>query len=163
MLPLLRRFFLSIFHKRARKRLENFGVGVKLFLYVIIISRTSFRVSLHSIVCLNVKKLLARSRRRIWGLSDSNGIRTHNQLVRKRELNHLAKRGNWPNWLNGWVFLYELSGCGFEFRCCQVTSCVMCVIKNIHIINVGLSPSEKNCVICFIESPLKLMKSSSYN
>ena len=23
----------------------------------------------------------------------------------------------WPVWLNGWVFVYELSGCGFEFSC----------------------------------------------
>ena len=23
----------------------------------------------------------------------------------------------WSVWLNGWVFVYELSGCGFEFRC----------------------------------------------
>ena len=22
-----------------------------------------------------------------------------------------------PVWLNGWVFVYELSGCGFESRC----------------------------------------------
>ena len=41
--------------------------------------------------CLHVKKLLARSRRDIWSLSDSNGIRTHNHLARKRALNHLAK------------------------------------------------------------------------
>ena len=34
-------------------------------------SRTSFRVNLHSIVCLNVKELLARSRRHIWSLSHS--------------------------------------------------------------------------------------------
>ena len=27
----------------------------------------------------------------IWSLSDGNGIRTHNHLVRKRTLNHLAK------------------------------------------------------------------------
>ena len=25
----------------------------------------------------------------------------------------------WPVWLNGWVFVYELSGCGFESRCCR--------------------------------------------
>ena len=25
----------------------------------------------------------------------------------------------WPVWLNGSVFVYELSGCGFESRCCQ--------------------------------------------
>ena len=23
----------------------------------------------------------------------------------------------WPVWLNGQVFVYELSGCGFEFSC----------------------------------------------
>ena len=23
----------------------------------------------------------------------------------------------WPVWLNGWVFVYELSGCGFESSC----------------------------------------------
>ena len=56
--------------------------------------------------CLNNKKLLAQNRRDIWSLSDSNGIRTHNHLVRKRTLNHL----------NGWVFVYELSCCGFESR-----------------------------------------------
>ena len=38
--------------------------------------------------CLNVKKLLARSRHEIW--------------------------------LNGWVFVYELSGCGFESSCSHV-------------------------------------------
>ena len=34
-------------------------------LYVVIMSRTSFRVNPHSIVCLNVKELLARSRSHI--------------------------------------------------------------------------------------------------
>ena len=24
---------------------------------------------------------------------------------------------NWPVWLNGWVLVYELSGCGFESSC----------------------------------------------
>ena len=40
---------------------------------------------------LNVKELLARNRRDIRSLSDSNWIQTHNQLVRKRTLNHSAK------------------------------------------------------------------------
>ena len=40
-----------------------------------------------------------------------NWTRTHNHWVRKRTLNHLV-------WLNGWVFVYELSGCGFE-SCCS--------------------------------------------
>ena len=54
--------------------------------------------------CLNVKELLARCRCEIWSLSDCNWTRTHNHLV-------------WPVWLNGWVFVYELSGCGFESSC----------------------------------------------
>ena len=41
--------------------------------------------------CLNVKKLLARSRREICSLSDCNWTRTQNHLVRKRTLNHLVE------------------------------------------------------------------------
>ena len=26
----------------------------------------------------------------------------------------------WPVWLNGWLFVYDLGGCGFEPRCCQL-------------------------------------------
>ena len=51
--------------------------------------------------CLNVKELLARNRRDFWNLSDCKGTQTHNHIVRKRTLNHLA----------------ELSGCGFESLC----------------------------------------------
>ena len=36
--------------------------------------------------------------------------------VCKRTLDHLAR----PIWLNGWLFVGELSGCGFEFRCCHL-------------------------------------------
>ena len=43
---------------------------------------------------LNVKERLTPNRRDIWSLSDSNRIRTHNYLVRKRTLNHLAKQAN---------------------------------------------------------------------
>ena len=50
-------------------------------------------------------------RRNTWSLSDSNGTRTHNHLVRNRTLSHLAK-----------VFVYKLSGCGFEFPCCHLKS-----------------------------------------
>ena len=58
-------------------------------------SRTSFRVTLHSTVCLNVKELLAQSRRHIWNLSDTNGIRTYNHWVGTRTLNDLAKLAKW--------------------------------------------------------------------
>ena len=60
-----------------------------IWLYVIIVSHTSFRVNLHSIVCLNVKELLAQSQQHIWSLSDSSGIWMHNQIVHKQTPNHL--------------------------------------------------------------------------
>ena len=143
--------------------------GRCIWLYVLIMSRTCFRVSPHFIVALNVKELLVRNRHEIWSLSNCNWTRTHNHLVHKRTLNHLAKLVKWLScvvstylegasdrmffiisstrfrvsphsivgwisrkslhetgkysqhssnicsvWLNGWVFVYELSGCGFE-------------------------------------------------
>ena len=54
--------------------------------------------------CLDVKELLARSRREIFSLSDCNWTRTHNHLVHKRTLNHLAKLAlscHVRVWLNG--------------------------------------------------------------
>ena len=149
---------IKFYHQNSRK-----------WLYVIIMSRTSFRVDLNSIVSLNVKQILARSRRHIWSLSDSNGIRTHNHLFRKQTLNHLAKPAKWlscvvstylhsafdcmllsshvwdkhradmysqhssiiwPVWLNGWVFIYELNGCGFESRCCHLEKDIQ---HNMHV------------------------------
>ena len=47
--------------------------------------------------------------------NDWNGTRTHNHLVCKRTLNHLAN--HWTVWLNSWAFFYEISGCGFQSRC----------------------------------------------
>ena len=60
-------------------------------------SRTNFRVNLHSIVCLDVKEPLAWSRHHIWSLSGRNEIRTHNHLVRKRTLKHLVKLAKWSS------------------------------------------------------------------
>ena len=65
------------------------------WLYVIIMSRTSFRVNPHPIVCLNVMEHLARSNHHIWSLSDMNQIRTHDHLVGKQRLNHLVKLAKW--------------------------------------------------------------------
>ena len=50
---------------------------------------------IYSIVCMNVRELLAQCRRHVWSSSDSNEIRTHNHLVPKRTLNHLAKLAKW--------------------------------------------------------------------
>ena len=54
--------------------------------------------------------------------SESSRIRTHNHLIHKQTLkhltfNHLTSR---RVGLNGRVFIYELSGCRFESRCCYV-------------------------------------------
>ena len=51
--------------------------------------------------CLNVNELLARNRHDIWSLIDSNRIRTHNHLVRKWTLNHLAKLAKWLSFEQG--------------------------------------------------------------
>ena len=75
-------------------RCENLSVWC-IWLYVFIISRTSFRVNPHSIVGLNVKELLAQGRQHVWSLSDRNEIGTHNYLVRKRTRKHLAKLTKW--------------------------------------------------------------------
>ena len=88
-----------------------------IWLYVIIISRTSFRVNPHSIVCLNVKDLLAQSRCEIWSISDSNGIRTHNHWFSKRTLNHLAKLAKW---LSCAVSTYLYSAFDSMLLLCQV-------------------------------------------
>ena len=83
-------------------------------------SRTSFRANLPSIVCLNVKELLARSRLHIGILSDSNAIRTQNHLVRKQIVNGLAKLAYWlAKWLS---VVYKLSGYGLKSRCCDVNN-----------------------------------------
>ena len=65
------------------------------------------KMNLDSLLCLNVMELLARSRRHIWSLSDSNVIRTQNHLVRKRTHNHLAKLVLWVlfvkyEWIKSW-------------------------------------------------------------
>ena len=124
-----------------------------IWLYVIILSHTIFRVNPHSVVSLNIKELLAWSRRHISSLSDSNVILTHNHIVRKRihsetphgdftlkriysEMrihsetrtwhdNNIQSNAQdssiiWPVWPNCWVFIYELSGFGFESRCCHL-------------------------------------------
>ena len=72
---------------------------------------------------LNVKERLARSRLEIWSLSECNWTWTQNHLVRKWTLNHLAKLANLTKvWPNGWVFVNELSGSGFESSCSPLYS-----------------------------------------
>ena len=62
--------------------------------------------------CLNAKGLLALSRREIWVLSDYNWTRTHNHLVDKRTLNHLAKPAKWLSYVVS-TYLYGKFDCMF--------------------------------------------------
>ena len=50
----------------------------------------------------------------------------HDIIITYSQMHHANKYSQhtsiiWPVWLNGWVFIYELSGCGFEPCCCQLT------------------------------------------
>ena len=92
-----------------------------IWLYVIIMSRTSFKVNPHTIIFLNVKELLARSRCYIWSLSDSKEIRTHNHLVRKQTLNHLAKLAKWLS--------FVVSTCLYGVFDCVLLSWLYVIIK----------------------------------
>ena len=68
-------------------------------------------------ICLNVKELLARNRRDSSSLSDCNGTRTRNHLVRKGTLNHLPKLTKWLRWVVS-TYLYSAFDC--MFLSCQV-------------------------------------------
>ena len=58
--------------------------------------------------CLDFKEILAQNRCHIWSLSDSNKIRTHNDLVRKQIFNHLTKLAKWFSCV---VSTYHLTLC----------------------------------------------------
>ena len=48
-----------------------------------------------------------------------NMIIIHNQMHQTDEYSQHSSI-IWPVWLNGWVLVYELSGWGFESRCCHL-------------------------------------------
>ena len=88
-------------HYKFRKTLKNNNL-IACYYHVMYAFQSEFTIY----YCLNAKEFLARNKRDIWSLSGSNGIRTHNHLVRKWTLNHLAKLAiGYDYWLNGWVFI----------------------------------------------------------
>ena len=54
----------------------------------------------------------------------------------------------------------------FTYQKALLNTLVLLIFKIVRslqcILKVGLSPSKKNCVICFTESPLKMMKNAFY-
>ena len=82
----------SVFDFKGMIRFGKRWINETSFEYMLLHVTHEFRSeSIHSIVYVNVKEILARSRRHIWNLSDNNGIQTHNHLFRQRTLRHLAK------------------------------------------------------------------------
>ena len=57
----------------------------------------------------NIPERLPRNRCDIWSLSEY-----HADKYSQR------KSIIWPLWQNGWVFVYEISAWGFEYRCCHI-------------------------------------------
>ena len=103
-------------------------------------------------ICLNVKELLARSRREIWRWSDCNWTRTQNHLILKRTLNHLAKLLLFMFYINRFnnELVFKIKN-GYEPE-----------LKTPEpIIKIGLLPSKKLFFICFSDSP-SMMKKNFY-
>ena len=58
---------------------------------------------------------------RMWIHSETRKwcmIIPYSQMHRTDRYSHLSSI-SWPVWLNCWVFVYKLSSCGFESRCCH--------------------------------------------
>ena len=75
-------------------------------------------------ICLNGKEILARNRRDISSLSDYNGTPTHNHIVRKWTLNHLAKLTEWLSCVVS-TYLYG----AFD---CRLLSCHVPISEWVH-------------------------------
>ena len=60
-----------------------------------------------------------------------NMIRTYSQMLRTDKYSQHSSI-IWPVWLNGWVFNYELSGCGFESRCSHLGLCFLKTLQTFY-------------------------------
>lgn len=50
---------------------------------------------------------------------------TTNKFIKQ----HATNQRFWPVWLNGWIFVCNLSGCEFEFHCSHLNfSCCTCFL-----------------------------------
>ena len=81
--------------------------------------------------CLKVKDHLCRNRHEISGLSDCNKTRTHDHLVFKRTLNHLAKLAKLSlqtKWLWVQVLLQSLECCSSLIH--PALCFIFCSMKN---------------------------------
>ena len=150
---------------------ENLSVKC-IWLYVLAMSRTTFKVNQHSIVAWILRKFLLWRRRKILILSNSNWTGSHNHLVYQQAPNHFAELTKWlscflstsfyggfdcmflschPH-LSGWI-LYETSKCARasteEFLVIQPTSGSRSTLNFVRNLSVCLSFCLSVCLsIC---------------
>ena len=120
-----------------------------MWLCVIIISRKGFRENLHSIVAWMSRNslfktgMISECRECMKRVGDI--IITYSQMDRTDKYSQYSSV-IWSVWLNGWVFLYKISGSGFESRCCYLncvfSECKASVGKDIFSDNVNAGRSE---------------------
>ena len=118
-----------------------------IWLYVIIMSHTRFRVNLHSIVTWIPRNSCSKQAQYLqfkWQQRDSKPVpskqfldiqvttecrftlkRVHDMLITYSQMQRTDKHSQhssiiWSVWLNGWVFIYKQSGFGFESCCCHL-------------------------------------------
>ena len=67
-------------------------------------------------------------------------------MLNKLKINKINKHSSiiWPIWLNGWEFVYELSGCGFGCRCCHINSMDSCKLQLEKYLKMTFASPSKN-------------------
>ena len=115
---------LSLAYSFSKTALSNHFWVFPFIRYVIITSRTRFRVNLHSIVAWISRNSLLETD----AISEFQVIATihfemrTDMIITYSQIHRIDKYWQhssiiWSVWLNGWVFVYKLSGYGFESRC----------------------------------------------
>ena len=65
----------------------------------------------------------------------------------------------WPIWLNDWVFVYKLSGCGFESCCCHLINLYISYTLTIWLRNLNTGFTLNNCLF----GSVKLTKNDDFD
>ena len=119
-----------LFVKRSMKVFRFFIYCLQRFLWLCF-PRCFINNTVFNIICVAIRfRVNLHCSYDIWCASDCNRIWRHNHLIGKGTLNHLAMLGQYfnqslsqmfgqfvdPIWPNDWVFVYELSGCGFQLQ-----------------------------------------------
>ena len=74
----------------------------------------------------------------------SDMTRTYSQMQRTDKYSQLNSI-IWPVWLNGWMFVSELSGCGFESSCGHFNGLLFSQYKLYHtILDESLETNSQN-------------------